>query len=86
MLTQGNQLTKVAALMVGAAVIGAGVGLLYSPQSGIETRRQIRHYAKKSRIQGTRYGRSVKSGVDRAIQYSKSILPKKENSSAPVAA
>ena len=47
---------------------GAGLGLLFAPQPGTETRRQVRHYAKRAQHEATRFGRSVKTGVDRAIE------------------
>ena len=37
------------ALMIAGAVIGAGVALLYAPQSGDRTRKQICRYARKTR-------------------------------------
>ena len=80
------QIKTVTALVAGAAVVGAGAGLLFSPQPGTETRKQIRRYAKHTQIEAANFGRSVKSGMDRAVEYGKSMLPKKENSSAPAAA
>ncbi len=86
MSTQGRQIGTVAALVAGAAVIGAGAGLLLSPQSGAETRRRIRKYANKTQAEATKLRRSVKSGVDKAMEYGKSVLPHKENGSTTVAA
>lgn len=80
------QVKTLTALVAGAAVVGAGAGLLLSPQSGDETRRQVRRYAKHTQVEAARFGRSVKSRVDRAVAYGKSLLPKKENGSAPAAA
>ena len=34
MSDQGRQVAKVAALVAGGAVIGAGIGLLFAPQAG----------------------------------------------------
>lgn len=76
----------VTALVAGAAVVGAGLGLLYSPQTGQETRRQIRHYAKKTRVEASKLGRSMKVGVDKAIEYGKSAMPRKDKAAAQVAA
>lgn len=62
---------KVTAMVAGGAVIGAGLGLLLAPQSGLETRRQIRHYAKRAQVQATRLSRSVKAGFERAVEQGK---------------
>ena len=59
MSDQRRQATKVAALVAGGAVIGAGIGLLFAPQTGAETRRDVGRYAKRlncKRLDGT--GRS----------------------------
>ena len=60
---QGRQVAKVAALVAGGAVIGAGIGLLFAPQTGAETRRDVGRYAKKAQLQATRWSRTVQSGV-----------------------
>lgn len=86
-MSQGR---KVAALVAGAAVVGAGVGLLYSPQTGAETRRQLRHYAKhyakRTQVEATRLGRSMRSGMDKAIEFGKNTFPRREKVSTAVAA
>lgn len=78
MTTNGQQAAKVAALIAGGAAVGAGLALLYAPQSGAETRRQIRHYAKKTQVQATRIGRDLKDGMERAIERGKALVAKKE--------
>ncbi|WP_447973975.1 YtxH domain-containing protein [Nitrospira sp. Kam-Ns4a] len=86
MASNGKEIVKVAALVAGGTVVGAGLGLLLAPQSGAETRRQIRHYAKRAKWEATRFSRSVKAGVERAIERSKMLLPKKEEKPAIEAA
>lgn len=78
MSTQGQQVAKVAALVAGGAVIGAGLGLLFAPKSGAETRRAVRHFAKRAQIHATRFGRSVKAGMEQAVQSGKSLMAKRE--------
>lgn len=78
----GRDAAKVAGLVVGGAAIGAALGLLYAPQPGIETRRQIKHYAKhyakRAEVQALRYGRDIKAGLTQAVESGKSWLAKKD--------
>lgn len=67
MSEQGKQVAKVAALVAGGAVIGAGLGMLFAPQSGMDTRRGLGRYAKKTQIQATRWSRAIQSGVKEAM-------------------
>ncbi|MDP1767718.1 MAG: YtxH domain-containing protein [Nitrospirota bacterium] len=76
MSDQGRQVAKVAALVAGGAVIGAGIGLLFAPQTGAETRREIGRYAKKAQVQATRWGRTVQSGVKEVMDRSKTLIQK----------
>jgi hypothetical protein len=76
MSDQGRQVAKVAALVAGGAVIGAGIGLLFAPQTGTETRRDVGRYAKKAQLQATRWSRTVQSGVKDVMDRSKSLIRK----------
>ena len=76
MSDQGRQAAKVAALVAGGAVIGAGIGLLFAPQTGVETRRDVGRYAKKAQLQATRWSRTVQSGVKEAMDRGKSLVRK----------
>lgn len=67
MSEQGKQRARVAAMIAGGTVIGAGLGLLFAPKAGAQTRRDLSRYAKKAQVQALRLGRSVQSGVKEAI-------------------
>jgi gas vesicle protein len=71
MSEQGKQVAKLAALIAGGAVVGAGMGLLFAPQTGAETRRDVSRYAKKAQVKATRLGRAVQSGVKEAVEWSR---------------
>lgn len=78
MTYSGRDVAKVTGLVVGGAAIGAAVGLLYAPQSGSETRRQIKRYAKRAEVQALRYGREIKDGLNHAVVSGKSWLAKQD--------
>jgi gas vesicle protein len=82
MSEQGNQVAKAAAFIAGGAVIGAGLGLLFAPQTGVETRRSIGRYARKAQVQTSRWGRAVKSGVEEVLDR-KSAKAKSAEESRP---
>ena len=73
MSDQRRKVTTVAALVAGGAVIGAGLGLLFAPKAGAETRRDVGRYAKKAQLQTTRWSRAVQSGVKEAMDCGKSL-------------
>ena len=74
----GRQAAKVAALVAGGAVIGAGFGLLFAPQAGADTRREVGRYAKKAQVQATRWSRTVRSGVKEAMDRRRAVTQKEE--------
>ena len=76
MSDQKHTVSTVVALVAGGAVIGAGLGLLFAPQTGAETRCDVGHYAKKARLRATRWSRTVQSGVKEAMDRSKSLIQK----------
>lgn len=78
MTYSGRDAAKVAGLVVGGAAIGAALGLLYAPQSGVETRRQIKRYARRAEVQALRYGRDIKTGLTHAVESGKTWLAKKD--------
>src|SRR6266849_6438664 len=76
MSDQGRQVAKGAALVAGGAVIGAGIGLLFAPQTGAETRRDVGRCSKKAQLKATRWGRTVQSGVKEVMDCSKALIRK----------
>lgn len=78
MSEQGKQVAKVAAMIAGGAVVGAGIGLLFAPQTGAETRRDISRYAKKAQVQATRWGRAVQSGVKEVAERSRGMVQRRD--------
>ncbi|OGW65996.1 MAG: hypothetical protein A3H49_01060 [Nitrospirae bacterium RIFCSPLOWO2_02_FULL_62_14] len=78
MTYSGRDAAKVAGLVVGGAAVGAALGLLYAPQSGVETRRQFKRYAKRAEVQALRYGREIKAGFSHAMESGKTWLAKKD--------
>ena len=78
MSEQGKQAAKVAAMIAGGAVLGAGLGILFAPKAGAETRRDIGRYAKKAQVQATRLGRSIQSGVQEVMNRGKQLAQPRE--------
>ena len=71
MSDKAKQFARMAALVAGGAAIGAGLGLLFAPQAGAETRRDVARYAKKAQLQATRWSRAIQSGVKEVVDRTK---------------
>lgn len=86
MSTRTRQIAKVTALVAGGMIVGAGLGLLYAPQSGAETRHSLRRYAKRAQIQATKLGREVKARVNQAVEAGRSLVARDPESAEPIKA
>jgi gas vesicle protein len=71
MSNEAKQAARWTALVAGSAVVGAGIGLLFAPQTGTETRRDIARYARKAQVQATRWSRAVQSGMKEVVDRTK---------------
>ncbi len=78
MSEQGKQVVKVASILAGGAVLGAGIGLLFAPQTGSATRHDINRYARKTQVQTLRWGRSVQSGVKEVMDWSRGLVQSRD--------
>lgn len=78
MSEQGKQAAKVAAMIAGGAVLGAGLGLLFAPKTGAETRRDLSRYARKTQVQATRLGRNLQTGVLEMMNRSRQLVQRRE--------
>ncbi len=72
MSTLRKQVTVVAGGLVAGAITGTALGLLFAPQPGTKTRRQVWYYSKRAQVHAKRFGRNVWTGLDRAVTYGKS--------------
>ena len=66
-MTKKDSNMNAAVALIGGALLGAGIALLFAPQSGRKTRRQIRHFAEKagSKIQDAR--RELQHSLDNIV-------------------
>ncbi len=78
MSEQGKHVVKVASILAGGAVLGAGIGLLFAPQTGSATRHDINRYARKTQVQTLRWGRSVQSGVKEVMDWSRGLVQRRD--------
>ena len=54
---------RLAGWVAGGTLVGVGLGLLFAPHSGSDTRRAVVRQAKRAQIEAIRLGRAVQSGV-----------------------
>src|SRR5437867_2694046 len=70
-MNQDNDYSVGTAAFLAGALIGAGVALLLAPQSGVETRDMLRHYAGRAKDELKQRGQEVKSTLDNAMERGK---------------
>ena len=58
-----QDVATLAAWVAGGTLFGLGVGMLYAPHTGSDTRRAIVRQARRAQIEALRVGRAVQSGV-----------------------
>ena len=71
-----------AGLIAGGAVLGIGLGILFAPQAGADSRRPLRGYAQRAQDGGSRFGQQVKMRVSHAIHVSRSFMKDGEEKAA----
>ena len=80
MADRRNAVAKVASGLIAGTIIGAGVALLYTPQSGKATRRDILYYTKKGRRKAKRiledFSDTVSDMVDTLGENTMSVVEK----------
>lgn len=83
MADRGNAVAKVASGLVAGTIIGAGVALLFTPQSGRTTRREILYYTRRGRRKAKRiledFSDTVSDMVDALGDNTMSVVEKGKN-------
>lgn len=77
-----NQETKgsaqvVALAFIGGAVAGVVAGLLLAPQSGEETRRDLKRYARRAEEEVLEKAKEARAAIDETIERGKHFLAEK---------
>jgi gas vesicle protein len=62
-MAENNNSTIAALMLVSGGILGAGLALLYAPQSGKKTRKQITRYAKKVRNEAEELARDMAGSI-----------------------
>jgi len=62
-----------ALMLLAGGIIGAGIALLYAPQSGQKTRKEIGRYAKKARRKGEEAMEAVEDFSEQVTEMAESV-------------
>ena len=70
-----QDIAKLAGWVAGGTLVGLGIGMLYAPRTGSDTRRAVVRQAKRAQIEAIRVSRAVQSGV---AEMKKSFVAKRD--------
>lgn len=73
MSERNNTMTVGALMLVAGGILGAGIALLYAPQSGEKTRKEIGRYAKKARRKGEEALEAVEDFTDQVTEMAEAV-------------
>lgn len=73
MSERNNTITVGALMLVAGGILGAGIALLYAPQSGEKTRKEIGRYAKKARRKGEEALEAVEDFTDQVTEMAEAV-------------
>lgn len=68
-----NNLMAGALLLLAGGIIGAGIALLYAPQSGEKTRKDMGRYARKARRKGEEALEAVEDFTEQVAEMAESV-------------
>ncbi|MFO0773609.1 MAG: YtxH domain-containing protein [Nitrospiraceae bacterium] len=75
---------KVAACVAGGTIVGVGLGLLFAPRAGVETRRAVSRQAKRAQVSAIRMGRAVQQGMKSGVAAAKEQYKGHRSSEEPM--
>ncbi len=61
-------------MFVGGAVLGAVAGILFAPNTGRETRKELKHYALKVQKDVADTAQRTKAGIEAALEKGRTLL------------
>ena len=73
MSDKNNNVMVGALMLLAGGIIGAGIALLYAPQSGQKTRKEIGRYAKKARRKGEEAMEAVEDFSEQVTEMAESV-------------